>query len=122
MDQVAVALSGLCLLHCLLLPFLVAVLPFLAQFGDNHLHAEMLVVVIPVSMVALALGFRRHRHGGIVFTGIVGLAILTIGGTIAHSAYGLSADRALTVIGSITLAITHYRNFRLSRHAARSAA
>ena len=122
LDQVAVALSGLCLLHCLLLPFLVAGLPFLAQFRDDHLHAEMLVVVIPVSIVALAIGFRRHRHAGIVVSGIVGLAVLTIGGTFAHSVAGLVADRTLTVIGSITLAVTHYRNFRLSRHAARSAA
>ena len=54
--------------------------------------------------------------------GLIGLAVLTVGGTIAHSTYGLVADRTLTVIGSIVLAVTHYRNFRLSRHAARSAA
>jgi hypothetical protein len=121
LDQLAVTLSGLCLLHCLLLPFIVAVLPFLGQFGDDHLHAEMLIVVLPVSIIALALGYRRHRHTGVVVAGIVGLAILTIGGTIAHSAYGLLADRALTVVGSITLAVTHYRNFRLSKSAPRSA-
>jgi MFS superfamily sulfate permease-like transporter len=121
LDQVAVALSGLCLLHCLLLPFLIAVLPFLGQFSDDHLHAEMLIVVVPVSVIALALGFRRHRHTGVVVSGIVGLALLIIGGTVAHSAYGLLADRALTVVGSITLAITHYRNFRLSKAAPRSA-
>ena len=122
LDQVAVALSGLCLLHCLALPFLVAVLPFLGQFSDDHLHAEMLIVVIPISLVALALGYRRHHHTGIVVAGLIGLAVLTVGGTIAHNTYGLVADRTLTVIGSIVLAVTHYRNFRLSRHAARSAA
>ncbi len=121
LDQVAVALSGLCLLHCLLLPFAVAILPFLSQFSEDHLHAEMLVVVIPVSIIALALGFRRHRHRGVVVSGVIGLVILTIGGTIAHTAYGLLADRILTVIGSITLALTHYQNFRLSRATARSA-
>ena len=122
LDQFAVALSGLCLLHCLLLPFVVAVLPFLGQFSDDHLHAEILIVVIPVSVIALALGFRRHRHTGVIVSGIVGLGLLTIGGTVAHSAYGLLADRALTVIGSITLAVTHYRNFRLSKATPGSAA
>jgi len=115
LDQAAVALSGLCLLHCLLLPFIVAVLPFLGEFRDDHLHAEMLLFVIPVSVVALVLGFRRHRHVGIVVSGAIGLVVLTLGGTIVHSAYGLFADRAMTVAGSITLAITHYRNFRYSR-------
>ena len=113
-------LSGLCLIHCLLLPFAVVLLPFLGQFSDDHFHLEMLVVVIPVSAVALYLGFRRHRHIGIVVAGIAGLALLTIGGTVAHSAYGLVADRTLTVLGSITLAVTHYRNFRLSKHLSRS--
>lgn len=116
LDRIAVLLSGLCLVHCLALPFLVILLPFLGQFTDDHLHAEMLVVVIPVSVVALAFGFRKHRQAGIVFTGAIALAIITIGGTVAHNTLGLVADRLLTVIGSLLLAVTHYRNFRLSRH------
>jgi len=59
-DKIAVVLSGLCLLHCLLLPFLLAFLPFLGQFGDDHFHAEMLIFVIPVSAIALFVGYRRH--------------------------------------------------------------
>lgn len=120
LDRLAVGLSGLCLLHCLLLPFAVTILPFLGQFGDDHLHAEVLLIVVPVSIVALALGFRHHRRGGIIVGGVVGLGILIVGGTIAHDAYGLVADRTLTVIGSLTLAFTHYRNFRLTRMPARS--
>ena len=121
LDQVAVALSGLCLVHCLALPFAIAILPFLGQFSDDHLHVQMLIMVIPVSVIALVLGFRRHRHVGIVIAGIVGLAVVTLGGTVAHDSYGLLADRLLTIAGSLALAITHYRNFRLSRHVAGSA-
>jgi uncharacterized membrane protein len=115
-DQVAVMLSGLCLIHCLLLPFAVVLLPFLGQFSDDHFHLELLVVVIPVSAIALYAGFRRHHRAGIVVAGVVGLILLTVGGTVMHSAYGLIADRTFTVLGSITLAVTHYRNFRLSRY------
>jgi MFS superfamily sulfate permease-like transporter len=120
LDQLAVALSGLCLLHCLLLPFAVAILPFLGQFSDDHLHAELLVVVLPVSVIALALGYRRHAHAGVIAWGLTGLVVLTIGGTVAHNMYGLVADRTLTIIGSLILAFTHYRNFRLSKLAMRS--
>ena len=116
LDKVAISLSGLCLVHCLALPLAIVILPFLGQFSDDHLHVQMLIMVIPVSAIALALGFRRHRHVGIVIAGIAGLAIVTIGGTIAHDHYGLFADRLLTIIGSLVLAVTHYRNFRLSRH------
>jgi MFS superfamily sulfate permease-like transporter len=121
LDQVAVTLSGLCLVHCLALPFAIAALPFLGQFAEDHLHLQILIVVIPVSVIALALGFRRHRHLGIVMAGLASLIVITVGGTIAHLQYGIVADRALTIAGSLSLAITHYRNFRLSRHLAQSA-
>lgn len=116
LDQVAVALSGLCLVHCLALPLAIAVLPFLGQFSDDHLHAQMLIMVIPVSVIALGLGFRRHRHLGIVIAGVAALGVVTVGGTVAHTQYGLFTDRLLTIVGSLALAVTHYRNFRLSRH------
>ena len=121
LDKVAVALSGLCMLHCLALPVAIAVLPFLGQWSDDHFHVQMLIVVIPVSVVALALGFRRHRHTGVVVAGTVSLIIIIIGGTIAHDHYGIVVDRTLTIVGSLALAITHYRNFRLSRHVSVSA-
>lgn len=120
LDKVAVALSGLCLVHCLALPLLIAILPFSGLFSDDHLHMQMLILVIPVSVVALALGFRRHRHRGVIIAGVAGMIIITLGGTIAHEYYGLFTDRLLTVLGSLVLAFTHYRNFRLSRHVANS--
>ncbi len=49
LDGTAVALSALCLVHCLALPLVVAGLPFLAQFSEGHLHAQVLVVVLPRS-------------------------------------------------------------------------
>lgn len=115
LDHLAVGLSGLCLLHCLLLPVALAILPFLGQFRDDHLHAQVLIVVLPVSLIALSLGFRRHRNAQVLAFGAAGLALLVIGGTIAHSLYGIVADRIFTISGSLTLAVTHYRNSRLSR-------
>lgn len=115
LDKVAVALSGLCLLHCLLLPFVVAVLPFLGQFGDDHFHRELLLFVVPVSVVALTAGYRRHRHKEVLVLGIVGLLVLGVGGTYVHDAYGALADRIMTVVGSMILAVTHYRNFRFAK-------
>lgn len=116
LDKAAVALSGLCLVHCLALPLVLAVLPFLNELVADHLHAPMLLLVIPVSVLAFASGFRRHRRGGVLAFGALGLALLVLGGTVAHSRYGLAADRALTIAGSLLLAVTHFCNSRLSRH------
>ena len=116
LDNAAVALSGLCLLHCLALPMLIAVLPFLGQFGAGHFHIQMLIAVVPVSIIAFALGFRRHHSRSVVAWGGVGVLLLMVGGTIAHGSYGIVADRLLTICGALILAAAHYFTNRFSRH------
>jgi uncharacterized membrane protein len=110
LDGAAVGLSALCLIHCLALPLLVAGLPFLAQFAEGHLHAQMLMVVLPLSFIALGLGYRHHRNLKIVAAGALGMLILTIGATVAHDNLGLAADRLFTIVGALVLATAHFYN------------
>ena len=121
LDGAAVGLSALCLIHCLALPLVVAGLPFLAQFADGHLHAQMLIVVLPLSFIALGLGFRHHRNASIVAAGCVGMLLLTIGATIAHAQMGLLADRVFTIVGSLILATAHFYNSVRTRERRNSA-
>lgn len=121
LDGAAVGLSALCLIHCLALPLIVAGLPFLAQFAEGHLHAQMLVVVLPLSIVALGLGFRHHRNTNIVLAGIAGMALLTIGATFAHEEWGLAADRTFTIVGALVLAAAHFYNSVQTRDRRKSA-
>ena len=112
LDGAAVALSALCLVHCLALPLVVVGLPFFAQFSEGHLHAQMLIIVIPLSIIALGIGFRRHRDLRIVAGGVLGMMLLVTGATFAHTQLGLSADRMFTIIGSLVLATAHWKNGR----------
>ena len=116
LDNAAVALSGVCLLHCLTLPVLIAVLPFMSQFGEGHFHGQMLLVVLPVSIIAFALGFRRHHVKSVIVWGGVGMLLLTFGATIVHSSFALVADRTVTICAALILAVAHYYNNRFSRH------
>ena len=116
LDNAAVVLSGVCLLHCLTLPILIAALPFMSQFGQGHFHGQMLLVVLPVSVIAFTLGFRRHRVKSIIAWGGVGMLLLVLGATVAHNSYGLAADRTVTMSAALILAFAHYFNNRLSRH------
>lgn len=117
MDQAAILLSGLCLLHCLALPLLIAGAPFMAQFGGGHFHLQMLAIVAPLSVIALAFGFRRHGSPRLLFWGAFGLALLAVG-AIAHTELGVLFDRILTVAGAVALAIVHYLNSRFARRRA----
>lgn len=121
LDGAAVGLSALCLIHCLALPLVVAGLPFLAQFAEGHLHAQMLIVVVPLSILALGLGFRHHRNRKIVLAGVAGMTLLSIGATYAHGHWGLVADRAFTIAGALVLATAHYFNSVQTRARRKSA-
>jgi hypothetical protein len=116
LDKAAVALSGLCLLHCLALPIAIVLLPFLNEVAIDQWHAPMLLVVVPVSVFAFAIGFRRHGNHGVIAFGAAGMLLMVVGGTLAHYLLGTTADRILTVSGALELAVAHYRNSRLARH------
>ena len=116
LDNAAVALSGICLLHCLTLPVLIALLPITARFGDSHFHSQMLLVALPVSVVAFALGYQRHHVKSVVAWGSIGMLLLVLGGTVVHSSFGLAADRIVTICAALVLAVAHYFNNRFSRH------
>ena len=120
LDGAAVTLSALCLVHCLALPLVVAGLPFLSQFSESHLHAQALIIVLPLSIVALAIGYRRHTSLRIIAGGAVGMALLVIGATFAHGQLGLTADRVFTISGSLILATAHFFNSYSSRAASSS--
>ncbi len=116
LDNVAVALSGICLLHCLTLPILIAALPFMAQFGEGHFHVQMLLVALPVSVIAFTLGYRQHRVKSIIAWGVVGMLLLAFSATVVHGSSGIVADRIVTVCAALILALAHYFNNRYSRH------
>lgn len=84
--------------------------PFFAQYAETHLHYQVLVLVIPLSVFALAMGYRRHRNPRIVASGVLGMLLLIVGATVAHSELGLAADRAFTIVGSLLLATAHFFN------------
>lgn len=115
-DRLAITLSGFCLVHCLLLPVIIVALPLLAQFNATHFHTQMLLVVLPVSLFAYCLAYPRHRNKTIILWGLAGIAIMFVGGTIAHARFGVLADTSLTVAGAIILATSHFFNNRLTGH------
>jgi hypothetical protein len=115
LDGAAVGLSGLCLLHCLALPFFMGALPMLMPFTDSHLHAQMLYFAVPLSAVAIGIGYARHRNALVVLAAFAGLGLLVVGATVAHGSLGIVADRLFTVSGSLILAAAHLWNGLLSR-------
>ncbi len=111
LDRVAVGTSLLCLLHCIGLPILIALLPALASVlpvGEG-VHVVLLLTALPVSGVALVGGYRAHGRIVPVALGTVGLAALAGGVALASTP---AIETACTVAGSLALAMAHVGNWR----------
>jgi hypothetical protein len=125
LDGTATMLSLLCLMHCLALPVLVAVLPLVASsfVADATFHRWMLLAVVPTSTLAFGMGYRSHRDVSMLAIGGVGLCLLALaaygGVLVGLSAFG---DTALTVCGGLLLATAHginrWRSHRLTHRRA----
>jgi hypothetical protein len=113
-DRIAIVLSTVCIVHCLAMPFLIALVPVAALTfgGDAHFHELMLWLVVPTSAVGFALGYRLHHRMGIVGVGAVAVVVLALAAVWGHAAWGRGFETGANVAASLVLAFAHWRNFR----------
>jgi len=115
LDKIGIFLSGVCLVHCLITPVIVTLVPILSlSLSIEHLmfHTLMLWLVLPTSCIALFLGCRKHKKISIAITGIVGMLILISVALFGHDLYGHDKEKIVTTIGGLIIAASHYLNYR----------
>ena len=117
-DKVSIGISALCLLHCLLFPsFMVLLSSFISvSLNSELIHYMLLFLVVPVSSFALIVGLNNHKNSFIFFIGLSGLAILVSALLIELPITIISGEILLTIIGSILITFSHYKNYKLCDH------
>lgn len=122
-DRIAIALSAVCIVHCLAVPLILGLVPLAAFWADEgaHFHGAMLWLVVPTSVVGFALGYRVHRRGSIVALGVCGVTIVVAAAIWGHGAWRVWVEGGVTVVGSLLLAAAHWQNFRVVRRLHRHA-
>ena len=105
-DRAATALSALCIVHCLALPLLASVLPFLSVVAEaewiHWLFAGFAIII------SASVPFRDVTARGLSFLLPAGLGIAFLfAGLFADT---INADETvLTVIGGVLVAFAHIR-------------
>lgn len=117
LDTAAVVMSGICMLHCLALPIALTMLPILnvAVLDEQVFHLLLLVFILPVSVVALAIGCRQHKDRLTLVLGVLGLSVLLFTAVFGHDFFGINGERIVTSMGGIVLALAHIQNYRRCR-------
>lgn len=103
-DAIGMALSGLCLVHCLALPFLISLGPALVWMEDERIHLALAGLALLVSLNAMRSwpgGMRGIALRGLAITG---LALLFFG---ALAEVSEITERVITVAGAVGLALSH---------------
>ncbi|MDC0180379.1 MerC domain-containing protein [Pseudomonadota bacterium] len=119
-DKLSITLSLACMIHCLLMPsFLILTSGFLALSIDNELiHRVFLIIVLPVSLYALITGYQNHKILSYLYLGISGLWLLFFAVFFGEGVFGEFAEKSLTLIGSIIVASSHYKNYKACKELA----
>lgn len=112
LDRVGVALSGLCVVHCLAGLVLVSVLGLGAEaLLAPAWHRAGLALAIVIGAVTIGLGVMRHGRLLPLVVACVGLALMSGGLFVSHGA----EEAALTVPGVVLVALAHLLNLRQAR-------
>ena len=117
-DKVSIGISALCLLHSLLFPsFMILLSSFISvSLNSELIHYMLLFLVVPVSSFALIVGLNNHKNSFIFFIGLSGLAILVSALFIELSIKTISGEILLTIIGSLLITFSHYKNYKVCDH------
>lgn len=114
-DKVGIGLSALCMVHCLVSPFLLLLLPTVGTLyasGAEQFHWLMAIVVLPVALFAFVRGFRHHRRAMTLVLGLAGVACL-YAALAFHELFASDLPHTLfTLAGSVLLLVGHVMNWR----------
>ena len=100
-------LSGLCLVHCLVMALLFGTLSTVGGLlGSPLIHEVGLALALVLGIVALGNGIRQHRRFLPPSIGGLGIGAMTAALTLPHG----GSEMVATMLGVALLATGHYLN------------
>lgn len=135
LDSLAISMSVICAVHCLLTPLLLVIFPIVATTFWVHqdFHLWMLLFVLPITSLAVFLGCRKHRDKFVIGLSALGMSCLFavsfyesffhVSHLVQHGAECVHCVQSgvftftmfTNVLGGFLLASAHVRNYRLCR-------
>lgn len=111
-DNLAVACSGACMIHCLLTPIVIGfgAAGLLGEWlSSEWIHKFMLVPVVLLALLSLPSAYKQHKNSWPLWLGIIGIftMVLALVGPEAMETW-------ITLIGGMLLITAHLWNRNLS--------
>ncbi|MBS1996426.1 MAG: MerC domain-containing protein [Cyanobacteria bacterium SZAS LIN-2] len=114
-DALGIVASAICMVHCLALPVIFAVLPMTSKWlGQDNVHYLLAGWVLLFCLAAIVPGYLKHRQLNILICMLAGLS-LVLAATFGLS-FGISESLEVPMItvGNLLVIAAHWRNRSLS--------
>ena len=117
LDRIGMLLSIGCIVHCILLPFIIPFLPFLGFMfdHDSHFHLILSGAIVSIAAIALIPGYLKHKSKGPLASALIGITLIISMGIFEHFIEHPGILIA-TMIGSIFIILGHYFNHKFTCH------
>lgn len=110
-DKLGIGISGVCAIHCLFLPVIIAILPLwsFAEILHDWLHPIFILLIVPTIYFASKRSYFDRKITSLLTSGFL---LIVFGWVFGHFWIGLWFETTLTVIGSAVLIMGHWFNYR----------
>lgn len=109
-DRLGIGLSGVCAIHCLLVPVFVALIPLWPAIGNFHEYTHLIFIVAIAPTVYLSLK-RRNNSKKVSAYLIAGILVIITAWLLSHSV-GMYGEAGITLVGSSLLIRGHWLNYK----------
>lgn len=116
LDKIGVGLSATCLVHCLLLPIILSVIPFvsfLSILTNPVVEVLMITFAIINALFVVVFGHEKHKNYFTLTLFITGISLLLL--RFIASSFVMSNEYVIT-IGAFSIGLGHFFNSRLCNH------
>lgn len=115
LDFLGMILSFGCVIHCLLLPIIIPLLPSIGfVFGhDSYTHLILSVAISIIAVFALIPGYFKHKVQFPIVIASFGIIVIISMGVLERHTESMVIT-ATTIVGSILVIIGHYLNHKYS--------
>lgn len=122
LDRMGLGLSMLCLVHCLLLPVLLLLMPGYRIVLDNFhegLHYYLYLFILPISLSAFFPRVYFDKQWEFLWGPLSAIVLLGMTLYLHENSllpYEAVLEPGLTSVASLALVYFHFRNFKLKNH------
>lgn len=115
LDVAGMTASTVCLVHCLAMPVVIAMLPTFASqlFESEWFHIVLAFAVLIFCLLAFIPGYARHHDKRLILIGAAGLSFVFFATFVARY-WGEQIEISLVTVGNLILVGGHLLNRKLT--------